>query len=269
MRILFASVLFATLSLTLFARDISTLSGKTYKNATVFDSNAAELVISYKNASGWDIVKSIPFTDLPEDIRKEFKYDPAKGEAYEKGRQEWERKNAELKAQAETQKKIDDQLFEQNVQKMIQDEQKEALEREKAALVKKDNPDSVIVDDLAKYANQFAGGALTDMQKSQLWGQIKFKTVESSGVVKDVRRMDDSNMSLVPGEDVVISHSQLNAWEVLIYSPHYPKSIGVSILLFNYDTAKNLTKGEAVKFKGTLWRFNNNRIYLNPSSILN
>lgn len=269
MRILFASVLFATISLTLFARDISTLSGKTYKNATVFDSNAAELVISYKNASGWDIVKSIPFTDLPEDIRKEFKYDPVKGEAYEKGRQEWERKNAELKAQAETQKKIDDQLFEQNVQKMIQDEQKEALEREKAALAKKDNPDGVKNDDLAKYASQFASGALTDMQKSQLWGQIKFKTVESSGVVKDVRRMDDSNMSLVPGEDVVISHSQLNAWEVLIYNPHYPKSIGVSILLFNYDTAKNLTKGEAVKFKGTFWRFNNNRIYLNPSSILN
>lgn len=269
MRILFASVLFATISLTLFARDISTLSGKTYKNATVFDSNAAELVISYKNASGWDIVKSIPFTDLPEDIRKEFKYDPAKGEAYEKGRQEWERKNAELKAQAETQKKIEDQLFEQNVQKMIQDEQREALEREKAALAKKDNPESVKEDELAKYASQFAGGALTDMQKSQLWGQIKFKTVESSGVVKDVRRMDDSSMAMVPGEDVVITHTQSNAWAVRIFNPNYPKSIGVFIVVYNYDTAKNLTKGEQIKFRGTFWRFNDNKIYLNPSSIMN
>lgn len=269
MRFLIATVLLATLSLTLFARDISTLSGKTYKNATVFDSNAAELVISYKNASGWDIVKSIPFTDLPEDIRNEFKYDPAKGEAYENGRQEWEKKNAELKAQAETQKKIDELLFEQNVQKMIEEDQQEALEREKAAFAKRNNPESVKDDDLAKYVNQFSDGKLTDMQKRQLWGQIKFKDVESSGLVKDVRRMDDSSMSLVPGEDVVITHTQSNAWTVRIFNPNYPKSIGVFIVVYNYDTAKNLAKGEQIKFRGTFWRFSDNKIYLNPSSIMN
>lgn len=269
MKTLIATVLLSLASLTLFSRDITTLSGTTYKNATVFDSNAAELVISYKNATGWDIVKSIPFSNLPEDIRKEFKYDPVKGEAYEKGLKDWEKKNAELKAQAETQKKIDDQLFEQNVQKMIQEEHKEALEREKAAIEKKNNPEGVKEDALAKYANQFAGARLTDMQKSQIWREIKFKEVESSGVVKDVRKMDDSSMTLVPGEDVVITHTQSNAWQARIYNPNYPKSISVYIVIFNFDTAKNLSKGDQIKFRGTIWRFNDNKIYLNPSSILN
>jgi hypothetical protein len=269
MRILILSVLLAFASLTLLSRDITTLTGAIYKNATVFDSNAAELVISYKNASNWTIVKSIPFTDLPDDIRKEFKYDPAAGEAYEKGRKEWERKNAELKAEAETQKKIDEQKFTQNVEKMIQDEQKEALEREKVALEKKNNPVGVKDDALAKYLNQLAGNTVDDMQKHQLWNEIKFKEVKSSGVVKDVRRMDDSNMSLVPGEDVVITHTQLNAWAVRIYNPNYPKSVGVFIVLFNYDTAKNLSNGQQIKFKGNIWRLNDNKIYLNPSSILN
>ena len=268
MKIFIAAVLFAGVSFTLFSRDFTTLSGTIYKNATVFDTNAAELVISYKNASNWTIVKSIPFTDLPEDIRKEFKYDSVKGAAYEKELKEWERKNAELKAQAETQKKIDDQLFTQNVEKMIQKEQKEALEREKATLEKKNNPEGVKEDALAKYANQLAGNTLTDMQKNQLLRETKFKKVESSGVVKEVRRMDDSNMTLVPGEDVVISHSQLNAWEVRIYSPNYPKAIGVSIVLYNYDTAKNLSTGEQIKFRGDVWRFSDNRIYLNPVTIL-
>ena len=215
-------------------------------------------------------MKSIPFTELPDDIRKEFKYEPAKAEAYEKGRQEWEKKNAEEKAEAEKQKKIDDQRFEQNIQKMIHQEQLEAAEREQAALAKKNSPGEVNADTLSNYANQFAGGTLTDMDKSQLWNKSKFKQVESSGVVKDVRRMDDSNMTLMPGEyDVVLSHSQTNAWEVLVYSPNYPKSIGVSLVLYNYDTAKNLSKGQKIDFKGTLWRFNNNRIYLSPASILN
>jgi hypothetical protein len=269
MRIFIAVVLFTAVSLTLFSRDITVLSGTTYKNATVFDSNAAELVISYKNAAGWTIVKSVPFTDLPDDIRKEFKYDPVKGEAYEKGRQEWERKNAEEKAEAEKQKKNDDQFFTQSVEKMIQEEQNEALERKKAALEKKNSPGAVKEDDLAKYANQFAGNTATDMQRKQLWEKIKFKEVESSGVVKDVRRMDDSNMTVEPGEyDIVLSHSQTNAWEVRIYSPNYPKSVGVSIVLYNYDTAKKLSKGEQIKFKGTFWRFNGNRIYLSPASVL-
>lgn len=268
MKILITAVLFAVVSFALFSRDITTLSGTTYKDATVFDTNAAELVISYKNASNWTIVKSIPFTDLPDDIRKEFKYEPAKGEAYEKGLKEWEKKNAELKAQAETQKKIDDQLFAQNVEKMIQQAQKEAEEREKVTLEKKNNPEGVSEDALSRYANQLAGNGITDMQKNQILREIKFKEVESSGVVKDVRRMDDSNMTLVPGEDVVITHSQSNAWEVRIYSPNYPKAIGVSIILYNYDTAKNLSEGEQIKFKGVIWRFSDNRIYLNPVTIL-
>ncbi|MFA6290598.1 MAG: hypothetical protein WC637_02390, partial [Victivallales bacterium] len=233
------------------------------------DSNAAELVISYKNASNWTIMKSIPFTDLPDDIRKEFKYDPAMGAAYEKGRQAWERKNAEEKAEADKQKKIDDQFFEQNVKKMLQDEQKEASEREKAALEKKNNPGAAKEDDLAKYANQLAGSTLTDMQKSQLLKELRFKELQSSGAVKEVRRMDDSDMTLVPGEaDVVITHTQSNAWTVRIYNPNYPKSIAVFIVVYNFDIAKNLSKGDQIKFKGTFSGFSNNRIYLNPSTML-
>ena len=154
---------------------------------------------------------------------------------------------------------------------MIQQEQQEAAEREQVALAKKNSPGEVKEDTLSNYANQFAGsGALTDMDKSQLWNKIKFKEVESSGVVKDVRRMDDSNMTIVPGEyDLVLSHSQSNAWEVLIYNPTCPKSIGVSLVLYNYDTAKNLSKGQKLNFKGTLWRFSGNRIYLSPATILN
>jgi len=41
-----ALFLLAFLPAALFSRDITTLSGTTYKNAKVFDSNATELVIT-------------------------------------------------------------------------------------------------------------------------------------------------------------------------------------------------------------------------------
>jgi hypothetical protein len=269
MKILFVSVLFALVSFTLFSRDITTLSGTSYKNAKVYASNPAELVISYKNASGWTILKSVPFTDLPDSIRKEYEYEPAKGQAYARGLNDWEMKNAEEKAAAAKQRKIDEKLFEQNVKKMMQEQQQEAMEREKLAIEKKNNPKAVNEDALSTYANQLDGNVLTDMQKGQLWRDIQFKEVESSGTVTDVSRMDDSSMTLVPGEDVIISHDNLNAWQVRIFNPNYPKSMGVFILVYNYDIAKNLSRGQHIKFKGTIWRFNDNRIYLNPSSILN
>jgi hypothetical protein len=268
MKVLIAVFFFAVVSLTLFSRDITTVTGTTYKDATVFDTNAAELVISYKNTSGWTVIKSIQFTDLPEDIRKEFNYDPVKGEAYVRGLKEWDKKNAELKAEAETQKKIDAQRSAEEAEKIIQEEQREGLEREKAALEKKNNPEAK-EDDISKYANQLVGNTLTDMQKNQLLKEIKFKQVESCGTVKDVRRMNDSDMILVPGEgDVVLTHTQSNAWVVRIYNPDYPKNFSVFIVLYNYDTAKNLSKGEQIKFKGVLWRVNFNSAYLSPSTIL-
>ena len=79
MKLLFVHVLLTVFSSTLFSRDITTLSGKTYNDATVVESNATKLVISYKD-SGRSMLKSVPFTDLPDDIRIEFK-DPLKAEA--------------------------------------------------------------------------------------------------------------------------------------------------------------------------------------------
>lgn len=93
MRLSLAVFLTVFLSTVLFSRDITTLSGTTYKNATVFDSNPGELIISYPDKD-LTVVKPIPFTDLPDDIKKEFKYDPVKGEAFEKARSEWKKNKA-------------------------------------------------------------------------------------------------------------------------------------------------------------------------------
>lgn len=73
MKLYLALFLFAFLPVALYSRDITTLSGITYKNAEVFESNAGELTISYqdKDKPGLTIMKSIPFSDLPDDIRKE------------------------------------------------------------------------------------------------------------------------------------------------------------------------------------------------------
>jgi hypothetical protein len=100
--------LFALLPATLFSRDITTLSGTTYKDVTVNGSNAIELIISLKKKSNPErtILKPIPFTDLPDAIRKEFKYDPAKAEAFEKSRREFDKKAAEEKQQKESEKVI-------------------------------------------------------------------------------------------------------------------------------------------------------------------
>jgi len=38
-----------------------------------------------------EIMKSIPFTDLPEEIRKEYNYDPVKAAAIEKEQKELEK----------------------------------------------------------------------------------------------------------------------------------------------------------------------------------
>ncbi len=81
MKFIIASFLLALVPLTLFPRDITTLSGTTYNNATVLESDDTKLTISYKDATARNILKSIPFTDLPNDIRKEFNYDPQKVEA--------------------------------------------------------------------------------------------------------------------------------------------------------------------------------------------
>ena len=57
--------------------DLTTLSGKTYKRAMVF--RVEPDGINYVFAGG--MVK-VPFTDLPEEIQKQFGYDPKKAAAF-------------------------------------------------------------------------------------------------------------------------------------------------------------------------------------------
>ncbi|HCE45828.1 MAG TPA: hypothetical protein DET40_19970 [Lentisphaeria bacterium] len=93
MRFYLAVFLFALLPAALFSRDITTLSGTTYKDVKVFDSNPRELTISYKD-NDETVLKPVSFKDLPDDIKKEYKYDPVKAEAYEKEIIELGRKKA-------------------------------------------------------------------------------------------------------------------------------------------------------------------------------
>jgi hypothetical protein len=97
MKLYLALFLFVFLPVALFSRDITTLSGITYNNATVFDSNAGGLTISYqdKNNPELTIMKPIPFSDLPEPIRKEFNYDPVKAKSFEKAQKELENNKTE------------------------------------------------------------------------------------------------------------------------------------------------------------------------------
>ncbi|MFZ2656347.1 MAG: hypothetical protein WAX69_15560 [Victivallales bacterium] len=93
MKLYLALFFFALLPAALFSRDITTLSGTTYKDAKVFDSNPRELTISYQDKDD-TVMKPISFKDLPDDIKKEYNYDPAKAEAYEKKIIELQKKKA-------------------------------------------------------------------------------------------------------------------------------------------------------------------------------
>jgi len=88
MKLYLAMFMFVLLQAALFSRDFTTLSGTAYKDVKVCESNAAELTISYqdKDKPELTVMKSIPFTDLPDEIKKEFKHDPVKAEAFEKAR---------------------------------------------------------------------------------------------------------------------------------------------------------------------------------------
>ncbi len=103
MKIYLVVCLFGLLPAALFSRDITTLSGTTYKDAKVFDSNPVELIIAYQDTDKPEltIMRPVLFTDLPDDIRKEYKYDPVKAQAYDKARKEWEKKKEKQGESAE------------------------------------------------------------------------------------------------------------------------------------------------------------------------
>ena len=63
------------------ARDITTLDGKVYKNVTICDSTAYSIDISFTPEGGGIGIKELFFKNLPDDIRKEFKYNPEKAKS--------------------------------------------------------------------------------------------------------------------------------------------------------------------------------------------
>ena len=103
MKLYLVVFLFGLLPSALFSLDITTLSGTTYKDAKVFDVNAVELVIAYQDQAKPEltIMKPVPFTDLPDEIKKEYKYNPVKAEAFEKARKEFEKKKEKQGESAE------------------------------------------------------------------------------------------------------------------------------------------------------------------------
>lgn len=65
-----------------FALDITTLDGKTYKNVIVISANPVALNIGYQTKDKVDVIKGIPFTNLPEDIRKKYGYTKEKADKF-------------------------------------------------------------------------------------------------------------------------------------------------------------------------------------------
>ena len=61
----------------LFADDIKTLSGMTFKNVTITRIEANGITIGYDTG-----VTKLPFSDLPEDVRTKYGYDPKKAAAF-------------------------------------------------------------------------------------------------------------------------------------------------------------------------------------------
>jgi hypothetical protein len=74
------------------ALDIKTLDGTTYKNVTVTNVLPNSIDIFYTRKDGTPVLRGIKFTNLPEDIRKKYKYSPQRAKVFEKNCQEYQKK---------------------------------------------------------------------------------------------------------------------------------------------------------------------------------
>ncbi|HBC86421.1 MAG TPA: hypothetical protein DCZ94_05660 [Lentisphaeria bacterium] len=131
MKLYLAVLVFALLPVALFSRDIATLSGTIYKDVKICESNPIELIISFQDQDNPEltIMKSIPFTDLPYEIRKEFKYDPLKAEVFEKAIKEAMKQKAE---------DIKEQKAEDKMEKEAKEASPGMLDNQAGAAVNKD-----------------------------------------------------------------------------------------------------------------------------------
>lgn len=77
----FASCIVVLLATACFAADLTTLDGKTYQNIKVTRVDPDGIYIMHSAGGG-----KIKFTELPEDVRKQYGYDPAKAAVFEKAK---------------------------------------------------------------------------------------------------------------------------------------------------------------------------------------
>ncbi|MGA3285378.1 MAG: hypothetical protein ABSD57_13085 [Verrucomicrobiota bacterium] len=121
--------------------EITTLNGKTYKSATVQRVDPDGLTIGYTPAGGGTGAVKIKFKNLPDDLQRQYKYDPDKAAAYEarqaQGMAAWRaqrEKETEAAKRAATQRAEQDALEQQKKEELEQQgktAQKEMTEQQK------------------------------------------------------------------------------------------------------------------------------------------
>ena len=133
MKVFSIFILFIFFGVVSIADTISTLEGDVYKDATVFDVKVNGIVISYTDGEKFNCLRFINFTDLPENLRKKYSYDPAAAARFDKEHSAWlEKQNAIAAKDREINEKLETlyQKIEQEIQNNSIDIQFEAVSAE-------------------------------------------------------------------------------------------------------------------------------------------
>ena len=248
------------------AMDITTTTGEVLKDATIYDANPVELVIGYTDKDGWTAIKPVPFTSLSDDLKKQYGYTPEKAKAYEAKRGKY------LKEAAAKEKEkvviLNDMPKSQPPPSAATEVQRPPYHpphwQEDANPYGKSWTQTATPDSLAASVQQLTSYNNTDAQTKLLWQKLRNKRVNGSGVVLDVRKINWSSYENYWDGWGVAHIDTTTGWEVLIHDPQIHSKIDISLLCYNYDTAKNLQKGQTITFSGNLWRFHGHALILNP-----
>ncbi|HJO92609.1 MAG TPA: hypothetical protein QF753_04345 [Victivallales bacterium] len=100
---LLAIFLIVLFSLEIFAVDITTLDGKTYKNAEVIKKMQNGIIISYTDNDGFNDVLHVDFKNLPEKIRSKYGYNSGEYNNYTKQHNKWMNTQYQKAKEAEVQ----------------------------------------------------------------------------------------------------------------------------------------------------------------------
>ena len=111
--------------------EITTLDGKTYKNVTVQRVDPDGLTIGYALAGGGSGAVKLKFKNLPDNLRRQYNYDPDRAAAYEarqmQGMAVW---RAQRQKEAEAARRA---ALQRAAQDALEQQQKEELERQAKA----------------------------------------------------------------------------------------------------------------------------------------